>query len=175
MQLSPMIPGSTDIASVPDESQRRDQLARPGRGEAELHDLSSPTPCGSWAPARTPDRLRSRRTAAALRLKQVAGSPGRRGRREAPDGDNRILRRGLRPGAQIKGLAETRRAEGAPRRIGENGLWTQPGVFGLGPPGRRAPHVSCFAGAARVFRSCRGRLRGGHRPVGPERPGARRR
>ena len=122
VQLSPLLPGSIDIASVADESLNAVTVrAPPGAVERRFvlaHALRILAPGGRLTAFAPKDR-------GGLRLKKeleaLGGQVGESARRH-----NRICVV-VRP-AEIRGLAETI-AAGAPRRIGENGLWTQPGVF----------------------------------------------
>ncbi|WP_297511353.1 class I SAM-dependent methyltransferase [uncultured Caulobacter sp.] len=121
-QLSPLVLGSTDIASAPDESFDAVTVRAPA-GAAErryvlAHALRVLTPGGRMTAFAPKDRggLRLRKELEALGCE--VGESARR--------HNRICLV-VRPSA-IKGLEEAL-AAGAPRQIAENGLWTQPGVF----------------------------------------------
>lgn len=122
VQLSPLIVGSTDIASVPDESYAAVTVRAPA-GAVErrfvlAHALRVLAPGGRLTAFAPKDRggLRLRKE-----LEAFGCEVGESARRH-----NRICV-ALRP-PEIVGLAKTL-AEGAPRQIAENGLWTQPGVF----------------------------------------------
>ncbi len=122
VQLSPLVVGSTDVASFPDESFQAVTVRAPA-GAVErrfvlaqaLRVLASDGRLTAFAPK---DRggLRLKKELEALGC--VVGESARR--------HNRICVV-VRP-AEIKGLDEAVKA-GAPRPIAENGLWTQPGVF----------------------------------------------
>lgn len=122
VQLSPSVPGSTDIASIPDESFIAVTVRAPA-GAVErrfvlAHALRILAPDGRLTAFAPKDR-------GGLRLKkefQALGCEvGESARRH-----NRICLV-VRPAA-ITGLDEAI-AAGAPRQVAENGLWTQPGVF----------------------------------------------
>jgi len=122
VQLSPFMVGASDIASEPNESFNAIAVRAPA-GAVErrfvlaqaLRVLAPGARLTAFAPK---DR-------GGLRLKKeletLGCEVGESARRH-----NRICVV-VRP-AQIKGLDEAIKA-GAPRRISENGLWTQPGVF----------------------------------------------
>lgn len=122
LQLSPFMVGASDIASEPDESFNAIAVRAPA-GAVErrfvlaqaLRVLAPGARLTAFAPK---DRggLRLKKELEALGCE--VGESARR--------HNRICVV-VRP-AQIKGLDEAIKA-GAPRRISENGLWTQPGVF----------------------------------------------
>lgn len=121
-QLSPLVAGSSDIASVPDESFAAVTVRAPA-GAVErrfvlaqaLRVLAQGGRMTAFAPK---DRggLRLKKELEALGCE--VGESARR--------HNRICLV-VRP-AMIKGLDEAI-AAGSPRQISENGLWTQPGVF----------------------------------------------
>jgi 16S rRNA (guanine1207-N2)-methyltransferase len=122
VQLSPMVPGSTDIASVPDESLNAVTVRAPAGAVERRYVLAQAlrilAPGGRLTAFAPKDR-------GGLRLKKeleaLGGEVGESARRH-----NRICVVVRSP--HMKTLAETITA-GAPRRIDENGLWTQPGVF----------------------------------------------
>jgi len=122
VQLSPLIPGSTDIASIPDESFNAVTVrAPPGAVERRFvlaHALRVLAPNGRLTAFAPKDRggLRLKKELQALGCE--VGESARR--------HNRICLV-VRP-AVITGLDEAI-AAGAARQIAENGLWTQPGVF----------------------------------------------
>ncbi len=122
VQLSPLVPGSTDMASIPDESFTAIAVRAPAGAVERRFVLAQAlrilAPGGRLTAFAPKDRggLRLRKE-----LEALGGEVGESARRH-----NRICVV-IRP-AQIKNLAETI-AAGAPRQIGENGLWTQPGVF----------------------------------------------
>lgn len=121
-QLSPLVVGSTDIASIPDESFTAVTVRAPAGAVERRFVLAQAlrilAPGGRLTAFAPKDR-------GGLRLKKeleaLGAEVGESARRH-----NRICVV-VRP-ARIKDLAETI-AAGAPRRISENGLWTQPGVF----------------------------------------------
>jgi 16S rRNA (guanine1207-N2)-methyltransferase len=122
VQLSPLVPGSTDIASIPDESFIAVTLRAPA-GAVErrfvlAHALRVLAPNGRLTAFAPKDRggLRLKKELEALGCE--VGESARR--------HNRICLV-VRP-AVIAGLDEAI-AAGAPRQVAENGLWTQPGVF----------------------------------------------
>ncbi|HJV41597.1 class I SAM-dependent methyltransferase [Caulobacter sp.] len=122
VQLSPLIVGSTDVASIPDESFTTVTVRAPA-GAVErrfvlaqsLRVLAGGGRLTAFAPK---DRggLRLKKELEALGCE--VGESARR--------HNRICLV-VRPQA-IPGLDQAI-AAGAPRQIAENGLWTQPGVF----------------------------------------------
>jgi len=122
VQLSPLIVGSTDLASIADESLNAVTVRAPAGAVERRFVLAQAlrilAPGGRLTAFAPKDR-------GGLRLKKeleaLGGEVGESARRH-----NRICVV-VRP-TEIKGLAETI-AAGAPRRISENGLWTQPGVF----------------------------------------------
>lgn len=122
VQLSPLVPGSTDIASVADESFSAVTVRAPAGAVERRYVLAQAlrvlAPEGRLTAFAPKDRggLRLRKELEALGC--VVGESARR--------HNRICVV-VRP-TEIKGLAESI-AAGAPRQIAENGLWTQPGVF----------------------------------------------
>ena len=122
VQLSPMVVGSADVASVPDEFFSAVTIRAPAGAVERRFVLAQAlrvlAPGGRLTAFAPKDRggLRLRKELEALGCE--VGESARR--------HNRICV-ALRP-AEIKGLAETI-ADGAPRQIAENGLWTQPGVF----------------------------------------------
>ena len=122
VQLSPLVPGSTDIASIADESFTAVTVrAPPGAVERRFvlaHALRILAPNGRLTAFAPKDRggLRLKKELQALGCE--VGESARR--------HNRICLV-VRP-AVINSLDETI-AAGAPRQIAENGLWTQPGVF----------------------------------------------
>lgn len=121
-QLSPLVAGSRDIASVPDESFTAVTVRAPAGAVERRFVLAQAlrvlTPGGRMTAFAPKDRggLRLKKELEALGCE--VGESARR--------HNRICLV-VRP-AVIKGLAEAI-AAGAPRQISENGLWTQPGVF----------------------------------------------
>lgn len=122
VQLSPMVPGSTDIAAITDESFGAVTVRAPAGAVERRYVLAQAlrvlAPEGRLTAFAPKDRggLRLKKELEALGC--VVGESARR--------HNRICVV-VRP-TQIKGLAESI-AAGAPRQIAENGLWTQPGVF----------------------------------------------
>lgn len=122
VQLSPMIVGSTDITSVPDESFTAVTVRAPAGAVERRFVLAQAlrilAPEGRLTAFAPKDRggLRLKKELEALGC-QVGESARRH---------NRICMV-VRP-TDTKALAEAI-AAGAPRRISENGLWTQPGVF----------------------------------------------
>ncbi|UAL12753.1 class I SAM-dependent methyltransferase [Caulobacter segnis] len=122
VQLSPLIVGSTDLASIADESLNAVTVRAPAGAVERRFVLAQAlrilAPGGRLTAFAPKDR-------GGLRLKKeleaLGGEVGESARRH-----NRICVV-VRP-TEIKGLAETI-AAGAPRRISVNGLWTQPGVF----------------------------------------------
>ncbi|AAK23812.1 class I SAM-dependent methyltransferase [Caulobacter vibrioides] len=122
VQLSPLIVGSTDLATVADETFDA-VTARAPAGAVErryvlAHALRTLSPGGRLTVFAPKDRggLRLKKELQALGCE--VGESARR--------HNRICVC-LRP-SLIPGLEDALKA-GAPRRIAENGLWTQPGVF----------------------------------------------
>jgi 16S rRNA (guanine1207-N2)-methyltransferase len=122
VQLSPSVPGSTDIASAADESFAAVTVRAPA-GAVErrfvlAHALRILAPNGRLTAFAPKDRggLRLKKELQALGCE--VGESARR--------HNRICLV-VRPSV-IQGLADAI-AAGAPRQIAENGLWTQPGVF----------------------------------------------
>ena len=121
-QLSPLIAGSRDIASVPDESFTTVTVRAPAGAVERRFVLAQAlrvlAPGGRLTAFAPKDRggLRLKKELEALGCE--VGESARR--------HNRICLV-VRP-AVIKGLAEAIAAV-APRQISENGLWTQPGVF----------------------------------------------
>lgn len=122
VQLSPLIVGATDLATLPDESFCAVTVRAPA-GAVErrfvlAHALRGLAPGGRMTVFAPKDR-------GGLRLKKELEAfgceVGESARRH-----NRICLV-VRP-ATIEGLDDAI-AAGAPRRIAENGLWTQPGVF----------------------------------------------
>ena len=122
VQLSPVIVHSTDVAAVPDESFSAVTVRAPAGAVERRFVLAQAlrvlAPGGRLTAFAPKDRggLRLRKELEALGCE--VGESARR--------HNRICVV-VRP-AEIRGLAETI-ADGAPRQIAENGLWTQPGVF----------------------------------------------
>ncbi len=122
VQLSPLVPGSTDIASIPDESFIAVTVRAPAgvveRRFVLAHALRVLAPNGRLTAFAPKDRggLRLKKELEALGCE--VGESARR--------HNRICLV-VRP-AVITGLDDAI-AAGAPRQIAENGLWTQPGVF----------------------------------------------
>jgi len=122
VQLSPLVLGSTDIAAIPDESFDAVSLRAPAGAVERRFVLAQAlrvlAPDGRLTAFAPKDRggLRLKKELEALGC--VVGESARR--------HNRICVV-VRP-ADTKPLAEAITA-GAPRRISENGLWTQPGVF----------------------------------------------
>jgi 16S rRNA (guanine1207-N2)-methyltransferase len=122
VQLSPLVPGSTDIASVADESFAAVTVRAPA-GAVErrfvlAHALRVLVPNGRLTAFAPKDRggLRLKKELEALGCE--VGESARR--------HNRICLV-VRP-PLIQSLDDAT-AAGAPRQIAENGLWTQPGVF----------------------------------------------
>lgn len=122
VQLSPLIVGSTDVASIPDESFTTVTVRAPA-GAAErrfvlaqsLRVLAVGGRLTAFAPK---DR-------GGLRLKKELEALGC----EVGESARRHNRICLVVRSQaVRGLDEAI-AAGAPRQIAENGLWTQPGVF----------------------------------------------
>lgn len=122
VQLSPLIAGSRDIASVPDESVAAVTVRAPAGAVERRFVLAQAlrvlAPGGRMTAFAPKDRggLRLKKELEALGCE--VGESARR--------HNRICLV-VRPAAP-KGLDEAI-AAGAPRQIAENGLWTQPGVF----------------------------------------------
>ncbi|MET3667157.1 class I SAM-dependent methyltransferase [Caulobacter sp. 1776] len=122
VQLSPLVPGSTDIAGIADESFTAVTVRAPAGAVERRFVLAQAlrilTPNGRLTAFAPKDRggLRLKKELEALGCE--VGESARR--------HNRICLV-VRP-AVIKGLDEAI-AAGAPRPIAENGLWTQPGVF----------------------------------------------
>lgn len=122
VQLSPLVLGSTDLASEPAESFNAVTVRAPAGAVERRYVLAQAlrilAPGGRLTAFAPKDRggLRLRKELEALGCE--VGESARR--------HNRICV-ALRP-AQVIGLDEAIQA-GAPRQIAENGLWTQPGVF----------------------------------------------
>lgn len=122
VQLSPLVVGATDIASVADESFTAVTVRAPAGAVERRYVLAQAlrvlAPGGRMTAFAPKDRggLRLKKELEALGCE--VGESARR--------HNRICLV-VRP-AVIKGLDEAIKA-GAPRRISEDGLWTQPGVF----------------------------------------------
>lgn len=122
VQLSPLVPGSTDLASESAESFNAVTVRAPAGAVERRFVLAQAlrilAPGGRLTAFAPKDRggLRLKKELEALGCE--VGESARR--------HNRICV-ALRP-AQVIGLDEAIRA-GAPRQIAENGLWTQPGVF----------------------------------------------
>jgi 16S rRNA (guanine1207-N2)-methyltransferase len=122
VQLSPFIVGSTDLASVPDESFTAITVRAPAGAVERRFVLAQAlrilAPDGRLTAFAPKDRggLRMKKELQALGCE--VGESARR--------HNRICLV-VRP-AEITGLADII-ASGAPRRISDDGLWTQPGVF----------------------------------------------
>ena len=122
VQLSPFVPGSSDIASLPDESFATVTVRAPtGAVERRFvlaHALRILAPEGRLTAFAPKDRggLRLKKELEALGC--VVGESARRHHRICV---------AVRP-SEIAGFDEAVEA-GAARRIAENGLWTQPGVF----------------------------------------------
>lgn len=122
VQLSPLVVGAADIASVADESFTAVTVRAPAGAAERRYVLAQAlrvlAPGGRMTAFAPKDRggLRLKKELEALGCE--VGESARR--------HNRICLV-VRPAA-IKGLDEAIKA-GAPRRISENGLWTQPGVF----------------------------------------------
>lgn len=122
VQLSPFIVGSTDLASVPDESFTAVTVRAPAGAVERRFVLAQAlrilAPGGRLTTFAPKDRggLRLKKELQALGCE--VGESARR--------HNRICLV-VRP-AEITGLKEAI-ASGAPRRISDDGLWTQPGVF----------------------------------------------
>lgn len=122
VQLSPLLVGATDIASVADESFTAVTVRAPAGAVERRFVLAQAlrvlAPGGRMTAFAPKDRggLRMKKELEALGCE--VGESARR--------HNRICLV-VRP-AVIKGLDEAI-AAGAPRRISEDGLWTQPGVF----------------------------------------------
>ena len=122
VQLSPLVVGASDIASVPDESFAAVTVRAPAGAVERRFVLAQALRVLAPGGRMTAFALKDR---GGLRLKKeleaLGCEVGESARRH-----NRICLV-VRP-AVIKGLAEAI-AAGAPRQIVENGLWTQPGVF----------------------------------------------
>jgi 16S rRNA (guanine1207-N2)-methyltransferase len=122
VQLSPLIVGSTDIASIPDESFTAVTVRAPAGAVERRYVLAQAlrilTPGGRLTAFAPKDRGGQRLKKEFAALGCEVGESARR--------HNRICLV-VRP-AVIKDLDEAL-ASGAPRQIAENGLWTQPGVF----------------------------------------------
>lgn len=122
VQLSPLVVGSTDIAAIPDESFSAVTVRAPAGAVERRYVLAQAlrvlAPGGRMTAFAPKDRggLRLKKELQALGCE--VGESARR--------HNRICLV-VRP-TETKALAEAI-AAGAPRRISENGLWTQPGVF----------------------------------------------
>lgn len=122
VQLSPFLVGSTNLASVPDESFTAVTVRAPAGAVERRFVLAQAlrvlTPGGRLTAFAPKDRggLRMKKELQALGCE--VGESARR--------HNRICLV-VRP-TEITGLADAI-ASGAPRRISEDGLWTQPGVF----------------------------------------------
>ncbi|RRN63025.1 class I SAM-dependent methyltransferase [Caulobacter sp. 602-1] len=122
VQLSPLIAGSRDVASVPDESFTAVTVRAPAGAVERRFVLAQAlrilAPGGRMTAFAPKDRggLRLKKELEALGCE--VGESARR--------HNRICLV-VRPAAP-KALDEAI-AAGAPRQIAENGLWTQPGVF----------------------------------------------
>ena len=122
VQLSPLVVGATDIASVADESFTAVTVRAPAGAVERRYVLAQAlrvlAPGGRMTAFAPKDRggLRLKKELEALGCE--VGESARR--------HNRICLV-VRP-AVIKGLDEAIKA-GAPRRISEDSLWTQPGVF----------------------------------------------
>lgn len=122
VQLSPLVVGASDIATVPDESFTAVTVRAPAGAVERRYVLAQAlrvlAPGGRMTAFAPKDRggLRLKKELQALGCE--VGESARR--------HNRICLV-VRP-AVIQGLDEAIKA-GAPRRISENGLWTQPGVF----------------------------------------------
>jgi len=127
MQLSPLMPGSADIAKLPDASADSAQvLAPPGTLERDfvlaqaLRVLKPGAPLTAFAPK---DKGGSRLKKALEGFGCVVGEDARRHHRFCHV---------LRP-AKLAGFAEAI-AAGAPRIVPALGLWSQPGVFSWDRP-----------------------------------------
>lgn len=122
VQLSPLLVGASDIAAIPDESFTAVTVRAPAGAVERRYVLAQAlrvlAPGGRMTAFAPKDRggLRLKKELEALGCE--VGESARR--------HNRICLV-VRP-PQIRGLDEAIKA-GAPRRISENGLWTQPGVF----------------------------------------------
>nr|WP_295106875.1 class I SAM-dependent methyltransferase [uncultured Caulobacter sp.] len=122
VQLSPFIVGSTDLAAVPDESLTAVTVRAPAGAVERRFVLAQAlrilAPGGRLTAFAPKDRggLRLKKELQALGCE--VGESARR--------HNRICLV-VRP-AEMTGLKEAL-ASGAPRRISDDGLWTQPGVF----------------------------------------------
>ncbi len=122
VQLSPLIVGSTDLATVADQAFDAVTVRAPAgaveRRYVLAHALRTLSPGGRLTVFAPKDRggLRLKKELQALGCE--VGESARR--------HNRICVC-LRPSV-IPGLEDALKA-GAPRQIAENGLWTQPGVF----------------------------------------------
>jgi len=148
VQLSPLVAGSSDIASLPDESFAAVTVRAPAGAVERRFVLAQAlrvlAPGGRMTAFAPKDRggLRLKKELEALGCE--VGESARR--------HNRICLV-VRPAA-IKGLSEAI-AAGAPRQIAENGLWTQPGVFSWDrlDPGTNAllQVLPPFAGAGADF------------------------
>jgi 16S rRNA (guanine1207-N2)-methyltransferase len=122
VQLSPLIVGSTDIASIPDGSFTAVTVRAPAGAVERRYVLAQAlrilTPGGRLTAFAPKDRGGQRLKKEFASLGCEVGESARR--------HNRICLV-VRP-AVIKDLDEAL-AAGAPRQIAENGLWTQPGAF----------------------------------------------